>query len=76
MGWMTRVQFPIRAMKGFSPLATVSILALRSVQPPLRWVLGSFSAGCQAAGADQLAPSSVEVNVWSYIFTHPYDFMA
>jgi hypothetical protein len=37
--------------KGFFPLASVSIPALGSTQPPVQWVLGSFPLGESAAGA-------------------------
>jgi hypothetical protein len=59
--------------------STVSRPALGPTQPPIQWVLGSFSPGLKQLGceADHSPISSAKVkNVWHYTSTPQYVFMA
>jgi hypothetical protein len=47
--------------------------ALEPTQPPIQWVPGALSPGCEA---DHSPPASVEVKkMWIYTSTPPYTFM-
>jgi hypothetical protein len=58
---------------------TASRTTLGPIQPPIQWVAGALFLGLKRPGreADQLPPSSAEVNTaWSYTSTPQQAFMA
>jgi hypothetical protein len=44
-GWMTRVQFPVRAIMGYILFATASSSAVGHTKPAIQWVPCVLSSG-------------------------------
>jgi hypothetical protein len=70
-GWTARVRFPAWQDYLFS---TASRLALRPVQPPIRWVPGASSPGIKRPGreADHSPPPSEEVKNGGAVPSRPH----
>jgi hypothetical protein len=76
---MTRIRFPVGALRGFFLFTTTSRLARQSTQPPIQWVPGALFPEIKRPGRedDYSPPSSVEVkNACSSVSTLQYVFMA
>jgi hypothetical protein len=79
-GWTIAILgFDSRRGVGIFLFTTASRTALGSTQPPIQWVTGALSLGVKRTGREanhssHLVPRSK--NVWSYISTPQYAFMA
>jgi hypothetical protein len=74
-----RGSIPVGGIMGFFLFVAASRPALWPTQPHTQWVTGALFAGVKRSKreADHSLPSSAEVkNVWSYVSTHPYVFVA
>jgi len=67
-------QFPEGAVMGFLLFANMSRPALRSTQPPIKWIAGSLSLGIKWLGHEadhSFSPSARVKNVWNYTSPPP-----